>query len=177
MWLSREQTSQSDCPHCSSQLSISKRFFDFPKIFVIRLERFELVNFSFEMEDDDFEDRRRKNNSMIHYPICGLNLSDYVHSSRQSQITQDITHSLYDLLCVVNHSGDSASGHYTVFAVDWNDNKPKWVLYDDSQISEVPVVNVVTRDACLLIYRRRCANPLNSNDLWNLLKESKVKVN
>lgn len=51
---------------------------------------------------------------------------------------------------VVNHFGSNFFGHYTAFCKVGD----KWFDFDDSTVSEIPVKNIVSKDAYTLIYVR-----------------------
>ncbi|RWS15006.1 ubiquitin specific protease-like protein [Dinothrombium tinctorium] len=61
---------------------------------------------------------------------------------------------IYDLYAVCNHNGNMQSGHYTAYCKNPVDGK--WYFFDDTKVTPVPEDTVVTADAYILFYQRRC---------------------
>jgi ubiquitin C-terminal hydrolase len=106
-----------------------------PPVLVIQLKRFSHDN-----------GLRQKIETMVEYPVNGLDLSSFLPSSGQA---------VYDLIAVSNHVGSISYGHYTAFARRTVDTD-KWYTFNDSYVSDVYNTNdIVSRDAYLLFYIKR----------------------
>ena len=107
----------------------------------------------------------RKINSLIDFPVTGLDLSTYVLSgqgnasglgdSSQSKPESQV----YDLYAVSNHYGTMNGGHYT--AMCHNVIKDAWYEFDDSSVSKIGSSGsevqsgVCSKAAYVLFYKRR----------------------
>lgn len=61
---------------------------------------------------------------------------------------------IYDLYGVVNHYGGLFGGHYTAYVKEFSTRK--WLLFDDSSVSELESPeSVKSSSAYLLFYKRR----------------------
>lgn len=107
-------------------------FWSTPKILVIILKRYST-------------DGRRRNNSLIDFPIDRLDLKKYVVGYKSSN-------SLYNLFGVANHMGTPSGGHYTAFVRTQRDNR--WWHCNDSHIEPVGDSRlVISPNAYCLFYR------------------------
>jgi len=126
-----------DCQNCKKQtkaikkLSINK----IPKILLIQLKRF-----------NKSEIWGLKDDSLVKFPISGLNLAKYLSKS-------DTESYIYDLYAVSNHYGGIGFGHYTAFAKNFRNEK--WYKFDDRIVTEISENEIVSPAAYLLFYKRR----------------------
>lgn len=129
------------CDRCKEHQRAEKQFFMWraPPILIVHLKRFEVEGY-----------RRERNDTVVDFPISGLDLSPYVLDRRS-----DGPHGhLYDLYAVSNHSGTLNGGHYTAFAKC--PETGAWHKFDDSCVSEVHNTDdIVTSAAYVLFYCRR----------------------
>jgi len=125
------------CPKCKAFQQAMKKFdlWKLPEILVVHLKRFQYSRWS-----------RDKLNTMVEFPLEGLDLSAYVQGK------QDAT-SVYDLFAVSNHMGGLGGGHYTAFAK--NKYKDQWYFFNDSSVGKASVSSIQTSAAYVLFYRRR----------------------
>jgi ubiquitin carboxyl-terminal hydrolase 8 len=107
-------------------------FWNFPNVLVIDIKR--------------FNNKNKKNQIMVDFPLENLNLSKYVIGYNKDSY-------VYDLYGVCNHSGVSLGGHYTAFVKNANG---KWYHFNDTNVSEVEHLHqVVTPKAYCFFYRKR----------------------
>lgn len=110
------------------------KFWNFPKILIIALKRFQVSRTHVSKID-----------RYIQYPERGLNLSRYVEEYFPEKY-------VYDLFGVCNHMGSVSGGHCTSL-VKPVDTPGAWFLCDDERVQQVQ--NVQTQYAYVLFYRRR----------------------
>ena len=85
-------------------------FWNFPKILVITLQRFQ-TNFSSDQTNFSGQEIQiSKKMDLVDFPIENLDLSKYV-------VGYNARKYIYDLYGVVNHIGDVEGGHYTAFVL------------------------------------------------------------
>ena len=89
------------------------KFWSLPDVLVITLKR--------------FDNRNRKNQAIVDFPLEGLDLSKYI-------IGYDKQSYIYNLYGICNHSGGSQGGHYTAFVKNSNN---KWYHFNDTMVNEV----------------------------------------
>jgi ubiquitin C-terminal hydrolase len=107
-------------------------FFNLPKVLIIDLKR--------------FDNRMRKNNVLVDFPLDGLDLSPYVIGYKKE-------HFVYELYGVCNHMGNAFGGHYTAFVKNANG---KWYHFNDTRVQEVPDASkVITNQAYCFFYRKK----------------------
>ena len=106
---------------------------DFQQILIIHLKRF--IN--------NKKGFSTKINNLVTFPINELDIADFSYTSESI---------LYDLYSVVNHYGNRNGGHYTAYCKN-PDNK--WYEYNDDDVTEVDVKNIVTPFAYILFYIRK----------------------
>ena len=94
-----------------------------------------------------FIDDKNKINTEVIFPLRGLDLNGYVMDK------DDPIEKIYDLRCIMYHSGDLGYGHY--YAICYNTIHNKWFLYNDERVYEVKESDISTKDAYVLFYRRR----------------------
>ena len=66
--------------------------------------------------------------------------------------------STFNLNSVINHHGGINSGHYTAFCkkspTQFQEEKPRWALFNDERAQEVPQENVLQSQAYVLTYEK-----------------------
>lgn len=138
---------------------------------------------------------KRKIDALVSFPIEGLDLSPFLH--RESPCSN----TLYDLYGVIEHHGSLNVGHYTACynvtacgpdgAEDMATtiSRPRWARFDDELVTLVETDKVVSKDAYILLYRRRSLTASNLcryssvgseapavPDLAALLQEDRARV-
>jgi ubiquitin C-terminal hydrolase len=90
-----------------------------------------------------FPNHERKDDTLVTFPLDGLDTAPFMHRSDESQTT-------YKLVAVINHTGNSlARGHYTL-SMRFGENT--WYNYDDESVKLISAPEVVTKDAYTLVY-------------------------
>ncbi|NXK46864.1 UBP4 hydrolase, partial [Chauna torquata] len=125
------------CPNCKKHQQATKKFdlWSLPKILVVHLKRFSYSRYW-----------RDKLDTVVEFPIRGLNMSEFVCDPRRGSY-------VYDLIAVSNHYGAMGVGHYTAYAK--NKVNDKWYYFDDSSVSAASEDQIVTKAAYVLFYQRR----------------------
>uniref|UniRef100_A0A8B9BQ93 Ubiquitin carboxyl-terminal hydrolase n=1 Tax=Anser brachyrhynchus TaxID=132585 RepID=A0A8B9BQ93_9AVES len=125
------------CPNCKKHQQATKKFdlWSLPKILVVHLKRFSYSRYW-----------RDKLDTVVEFPIRGLNMSEFVCDPRRGSY-------VYDLIAVSNHYGAMGVGHYTAYAK--NKVNDKWYYFDDSSVSVASEDQIVTKAAYVLFYQRR----------------------
>uniref|UniRef100_A0A8B9T127 Ubiquitin carboxyl-terminal hydrolase n=1 Tax=Anas platyrhynchos TaxID=8839 RepID=A0A8B9T127_ANAPL len=125
------------CPNCKKHQQATKKFdlWSLPKILVVHLKRFSYSRYW-----------RDKLDTVVEFPIRGLNMSEFVCDPRRGSY-------IYDLIAVSNHYGAMGVGHYTAYAK--NKVNDKWYYFDDSSVSAASEDQIVTKAAYVLFYQRR----------------------
>lgn len=190
-----EQLGESDpwyCPNCKEFKQATKKFdlWKVPDILVVHLKRFSGGRIS-----------RDKIDSLIDFPIDGLDLTDRVEGAKSVQqiheeegeegdklmesigsldANDDAVESdapLYDLYAVDNHFGGLGGGHYTAYAK--HPETEQWHYFDDSSVRPVQDPNDTKSSAAyLLFYRRRTTRPIGGKSremIRQLVKEEGEK--
>lgn len=115
------------------RMNVQKRlqFWSFPSILIVCFKRFNADG--------------TKNRLFVQFPLFALNLSKYVVGYKKESF-------IYDLYGVCNHMGNSPKGgHYNAFVkIDH-----QWVEFDDTDIKQISLIDVVTPNAYVLFYRKR----------------------
>lgn len=120
-----------------SKEDVSKKilFWNFPKILIIALKRFEYVGTKCFRID-----------SQIEAPLTNLDLSKYVDGYSPNKYK-------YDLYGVCNHIGGPMGGHYTAYV---KNNSGKWLNCNDENVSIIENESeIITPMAYCLFYRMR----------------------
>uniref|UniRef100_A0A669QJ07 Ubiquitin carboxyl-terminal hydrolase 4 n=1 Tax=Phasianus colchicus TaxID=9054 RepID=A0A669QJ07_PHACC len=154
------------CPNCKKHQQATKKFdlWSLPKILVVHLKRFSYSRYW-----------RDKLDTVVEFPIRGLNMSEFVCDPRGSSY-------VYDLIAVSNHYGAMGVGHWLMqkgleegsvrcdlqqpspklqflFPTDTayakNKVNGKWYYFDDSSVSLASEDQIVTKAAYVLFYQRR----------------------
>uniref|UniRef100_A0A674G7I5 Ubiquitin carboxyl-terminal hydrolase n=1 Tax=Taeniopygia guttata TaxID=59729 RepID=A0A674G7I5_TAEGU len=125
------------CPNCKKHQQATKKFdlWSLPRILVVHLKRFSYSRYW-----------RDKLDTVVEFPIRGLNMSEFVCDPRAGSY-------VYDLIAVSNHYGAMGVGHYTAYAKNKVNNK--WYYFDDSSVSVASEDQIVTKAAYVLFYERR----------------------
>ncbi|XP_035750711.1 ubiquitin carboxyl-terminal hydrolase 4 [Egretta garzetta] len=125
------------CPNCKKHQQATKKFdlWSLPRILVVHLKRFSYSRYW-----------RDKLDTVVEFPIRGLNMSEFVCDPRAGSY-------VYDLIAVSNHYGAMGAGHYTAYAK--NKVNDKWYYFDDSSVSVASEDQIVTKAAYVLFYQRR----------------------
>lgn len=93
---------------------------------------------------------RDKLDTLIDFPIEGLNLSEYCGGN------PEMKDNIYDLYAVSNHFGGLGSGHYTAYAKNIIDSE--WYNLDDSRVTKLSSPeDCKTKSAYVLFYKLRHA--------------------
>jgi len=115
-------------------------FWNFPKILVITLQRFQTIFSS------QGQVHISKKMDLVYFPIENLDLSKYVVGYHPRKY-------IYDLYGVVNHIGDVHGGHYTAFVLGQD---KKWYHCNDDRIEMVQDPRqIITPMAYVFFYRIR----------------------
>lgn len=110
--------------------------YNFPKYLILQLKRW---NYNL-----------RKNQRIIHYDMEELNMNPYLHKERK-QCHKDIQ---YELMGILNHSGNIMGGHYFSYIKNFNG---KWYCYNDTSVKEISVSKLITnKNYCLMYRRKKC---------------------
>ncbi|KAL0073893.1 hypothetical protein J3Q64DRAFT_1634817, partial [Phycomyces blakesleeanus] len=131
-----------NCPTCKKRRRATKSLTlsRLPDVLLIHLKRFSF--------DGPFRDKLE---TMITYPLKGLDLSGYVPST-MTDPSQERPSFNYDLYAVSNHYGSLTGGHYT--ACVRNKYRDQWHNFDDTRFSVCDEDKVMSRAAYNLFYVR-----------------------
>jgi ubiquitin carboxyl-terminal hydrolase 8 len=111
------------------------RFWNFPRLLVITLKRFDATG-------------RRKLQNHIDFPVKNLDLRKYVDGYNPNKY-------VYDLYGICNHMGGIQGGHYTAYVYHKNILGGVWLHHNDTQIELVKEDKLVTNYAYCLFYHMR----------------------
>ncbi|KAK3755857.1 hypothetical protein QZH41_014323 [Actinostola sp. cb2023] len=128
LFLTTEKLGANDpwfCPACKKHQQAFKKLdlWSVPEVLVVHLKRFSYTSFW-----------RDKLDALVDFPLCGLDMSDYLTSTDGPPPT-------YDLIAVSNHYGGMGGGHYTAYARNHEDDQ--WHSYDDSSVSPISENQIV----------------------------------
>jgi len=87
----------------------------------------------------------KKRRTLISFPLNDLDLTEYVVGYEKETC-------IYELYAVCNHVGVVLGGHYTAYIKNPNG---KWYEFNDNQVNEIHVDNVVSAKAYCLFYRKK----------------------
>lgn len=104
-------------------------FWSLPNVLVIDLKRFNM--------------RFQKSQVLLDFPLEQLDLSKYVVGYKKESY-------VYNLYAVCNHSGGVMGGHYTAYIKNANG---RWYHFNDTSVSEIGPMEVVSSKAYVLFYR------------------------
>jgi len=141
------------CSKCSEHVQALKtmKLWRLPNILVIHLKRFEFKH-AF---------RRDKLTTFIDFPLAGLDMNPHCARLNTTEGNTDFANSYvpadYDLFAVVNHYGRLGFGHYTAFAMQWDETgiSKEWNAFDDSSVHPIRASEIHSSAAYILFYRRR----------------------
>mmetsp|Transcript_5033 Transcript_5033/g.7560 ORF Transcript_5033/g.7560 Transcript_5033/m.7560 type:complete len:592 (-) Transcript_5033:2246-4021(-) len=150
------ETVECMCPHCAKNTLANKRLelWKLPPILIVHLKRFRF----------DQNGRAHKLSHYIDFPIADLDLSPYCRSPQR-----DVP--LYDLFAVIEHRGNTNSGHYITRAR--NRVNGNWYFYDDSRVSPIPNMADITTDGAYVLFYSRVVLNDGANSSPNVFAESK----
>jgi len=103
-------------------------FWSLPNILIIELKRFNNYN--------------KKINTLVNSPINNLDLSRYIIGYNKSQY-------VYDLIGVINHTGECYGGHYNSIIKNTNN----WYLYDDDVVNIINNEKIITKKSYCFFYK------------------------
>lgn len=83
-----------------------------------------------------------------------FDLTEYLLPSTREHLASP-QQALYELQCVVNHTGGADFGHYFAYCRDGFNDLDNWFEYNDNCVSAIREEEVVTKNAYLLLYRRK----------------------
>ena len=110
-------------------------FWNFPKILIIALKRFEFVG-----------NKCFRINSQIDAPLNGLDMSKYVEGYAKETY-------IYDLYAICNHHGQIDGGHYSATIKNSNG---KWYNFNDTQVTEIIVNdNIISGNTPYCLFYRK----------------------
>ncbi|KAF9530488.1 hypothetical protein CPB83DRAFT_851013 [Crepidotus variabilis] len=168
-----EQLGEDDlwyCPRCKKHQQATKKFdlWKAPDVLVVHLKRF-----------SNNRTLRDKIDTLVDFPIEGLNLSDMVSERNVGKRLRDegvdvdslglesLDEPLvYDLFAVDEHIGGLGGGHYRAYASNHLNNK--WYHFDDSYVTSARASDSVNANAYLLFYRRRTESPLGGKSFLKI---------
>lgn len=153
------------CSECKDHVIAEKtmELYRAPPNLIITLKRFKTGGQS----RYGFSIGGEKLNTLVHFPLEGLDMRDYVLCTEQKQQSKLI----YDCYAISNHYGGLGGGHYTAFAKSVTDNE--WYNFDDSRVSKCTSPDdVITTAAYSLFYRQRgYIEDLNNIDFEKIAKK------
>ena len=128
------------CINCKKNVKAIKKMnlWTNPTNLVIQLKRFDQI-------------RSRKNNNIIFCPTTNLDIESMMSPINMKSMCGKCY--VYDLQCVINHSGNMGGGHYFTYCKDYYTNK--WYKYDDCNVTEISSSLIITQMAYILFYIRR----------------------
>jgi len=135
-----EETDMWYCDKCKEHVRAWKltNIYRAPPILIIHLKRFHFSSFNH---------RRDKIDSLIDFPLKGLDLRSIVMKWEEGE------EPVYDCYAVSNHYGGLGGGHYTAYA---KNDANEWNYFDDSRVTtNVDEKEVVSAAAYVLYYQRR----------------------
>jgi ubiquitin C-terminal hydrolase len=138
------------CSSCKEHVQAMKtmELWKLPNLLIVHLKRFEFKHAL----------RRDKLDTLVDFPLEGLDLSAHCASSTNSFVDDQVP-AVYDCFAVVNHFGRMGFGHYTAYARSWDETamSNEWALFDDSSVRSAGDGTgcVVSPAAYVLLYRRR----------------------
>jgi len=145
-----EETEMWYCSKCQKHVRAWKQFhlFRAPPILIIQLKRFSYTAHS-------FTHRRDKISSLVHFPLEGLDLTEFVPFYSEDEKP------VYDCYAVSNHFGSCGGGHYTAYILGEDGS---WCYYDDSSVQENQDASKVVSEAAYVLYYRRRDLPAGRED-------------
>ena len=123
------------CGECKEHVCARKKLdiWNTPDVLCIHLKRFQGSG-----------RHRAKLNTLVHFPLSGLSLSDHVlEDGSKSRV--------YDLFAVSNHVGSLNHGHYTAMVK----RGEEWYRMNDRSAQKMKEEEVCTNAAYILFYKKR----------------------
>ena len=105
-------------------------FWNLPNVLIITLKRFNNSN--------------NKLKNIITFPIDNLDLSKYI-------IGYNPTSYLYNLIAIINHSGNCNGGHYYSYIKNFDNC---WYEYNDTIVKSIKLQQLTTDKAYCLVYKK-----------------------
>ena len=142
-------------PHFMIELSI-------PLVDNIRIE--DCINFTFQDElldtlwhDEKTNEKKQllKKTEFAYYPnILVVHFKRWIHMKKNKQIVQfdellRLNNEIYELFGIINHEGNIFGGHYFSYI-----KKNNWFVFNDTNISQIQVQNIVSDKNYCLFYRK-----------------------
>lgn len=133
-----------NCDKCKTKGNAMKqlKIWRTPNVLIIQLKRFST---KIVQHNNRMFATTSKNNRHIQYPML-LNFTKYNSHDVSSPLT------LYDLVGVVEHSGELRGGHYTAKV---KDSIGEWYSYNDASVDKVSSEEIVNTRGYLLFYTRK----------------------
>lgn len=147
---------RSVCQHCHRATALETTPFlaRLPPLLLFQLKRFKYAMSSGIGRARGQAFGRQKINTYVEYPLEDLDMTPYLlEEARATLADPQMAH--YELLAVVNHSGTADFGHYFAFCRDGYNGGDNWFEYNDSSVSAVKETGVVSKNAYVLLYRRK----------------------
>ena len=147
---------RSVCQHCHRTTALETTPFLArpPPLLLFQLKRFKYAMSSGIGRSRGQAFGRQKINTYVEYPLEDLDMTPYLlEEVRATLPNPQMAH--YELLAVVNHSGTADFGHYFAFCKDGYNGGDNWFEYNDSSVSAVKETGVVSKNAYVLLYRRK----------------------
>ena len=142
-------------PHFMIELSI-------PLVDNIRIE--DCINFTFQNElldtlwhDEKTNEKKQliKKTDFSYYPnILVIHFKRWIQMKKNKQIVHfdeilKLNNEIYELFGIINHEGNIFGGHYFSYI-----KKNKWFLFNDTNISEIQMQNIVSDKNYCLFYKK-----------------------
>jgi Ubiquitin carboxyl-terminal hydrolase len=175
-----ERIPEAYCSKCKDFRVQTKRMslWRLPPVMIIHLKRFQFT-----------ATMRRKLQDLVVFPTEGLDLSRFLASTNHPNNTQatddqdntsvrngnqecdsgeddEPSNSLYDLYGVVHHHGALSAGHYVASLK--SEVNGQWRLFNDAQIFDIHVREVIDPSAYILFYVRRDVAKAQLSDYWDV---------
>ena len=147
---------RSVCQHChrATALETTPLLARLPPLLLFQLKRFKYALSSGVGRARGQAFGRQKINTYVEYPLEDLDMTPYLlEETRATLARPEMAH--YELLGVVNHSGTADFGHYFAFCKDGYNGGANWFEYNDASVSAVKEEAVVSKNAYVLLYRRK----------------------
>ena len=147
---------RSVCQHChrATALETTPLLARLPPLLLFQLKRFKYALSSGVGRARGQAFGRQKINTYVEYPLEDLDMTPYLlEETRTTLARPEMAH--YELLGVVNHSGTADFGHYFAFCKDGYNGGDNWFEYNDASVSAVKEEAVVSKNAYVLLYRRK----------------------
>lgn len=126
------------CAKCRSHKPAVKRtrVWRLPRILVLHIKRFTYSTY-----------RRTKLNTSVHFPTCGLDVSDCIDAASPHISRSDC---VYDLTGVSLHSGSLGGGHYTAQCKCVDDGK--WYDFNDSRVTPMGNAERISKSGAYVLF-------------------------